>query len=161
MIVRNEQASSVYTTELIADIIKENAKSRFETRTAVPGHVQQGYTPSAADRVYAVQFSLKAIEFLEQYNRCVDNADIIMDKEDNDDDNDDEEEGYDIDFSPKHSQVVIGIQGAALQFTSVKKLYDFEADVKLRKGKTVHWKNIIEVEDMLSGKSLLKRNERG
>ncbi|CCG24344.1 Pfk1 phosphofructokinase alpha subinit [Candida orthopsilosis Co 90-125] len=160
LIVRNEQASSVYTTELIADIIKENAKSRFETRTAVPGHVQQGYTPSAADRVYAVQFSLKAIEFLEQYNRCVDNADIIMDKEDNDD-NDDDEEGYDIDFSPKHSQVVIGIQGAALQFTSVKKLYDFEADVKLRKGKTVHWKNIIEVEDMLSGKSLLKRNERG
>ncbi|KAI5968969.1 PFK1 [Candida margitis] len=157
LIVRNEQASSVYTTELIADIIKENAKSRFETRTAVPGHVQQGYTPSAADRVFAVQFSLKAIEFIEEYNRCVDNADIVVDKEDKSGDDD----GYDIDFSSKHSQVVIGIQGDALQFTSVKKLYDFEADVKLRKGKTVHWKNIIEVEDMLSGKSLLKRNERG
>lgn len=49
LIIRNEQASSVYTTELIADIIKENAKKRFETRTAIPGHVQQGYTPSAAD----------------------------------------------------------------------------------------------------------------
>ena len=156
LIVRNEQASSVYTTELIADILKENAKSRFETRTAVPGHVQQGYTPSAADRVYAVQFSLKAIEFIEQYNRCVDNANIVMEEDENDGDND-----YDIDFSPKHSQVVIGIQGAALHFTSVKKLYDFEADIKLRKGKTVHWKNIIEVEDMLSGKTLLRRNARG
>lgn len=83
-----------------------------------------------------------------------------MDKEEGDEDNEDEDD-YDIDFSPKHSQVVIGIQGASLQFTSVKKLYDFEADVKLRKGKTVHWQNIIEVEDMLSGKSLLKRNERG
>ena len=66
LIVRNEQASAVYSTQLIADILKENANKRFETRTAIPGHVQQGFTPSANDRVMAVKFSLKPWNLLKQ-----------------------------------------------------------------------------------------------
>jgi 6-phosphofructokinase 1 len=41
--LRNEKASEkAYTTEMISNIIREEAKGRFEARTAVPGHVQQG-----------------------------------------------------------------------------------------------------------------------
>jgi 6-phosphofructokinase 1 len=41
--LRNEKASEkAYTTEIISNIIREEAKGRFEARTAVPGHVQQG-----------------------------------------------------------------------------------------------------------------------
>jgi 6-phosphofructokinase 1 len=43
--LRSEQTSSnAYTTEIISNIIREEAKGRFEARTAVPGHVQQGGT---------------------------------------------------------------------------------------------------------------------
>ncbi|KAI5958710.1 PFK1 [Candida pseudojiufengensis] len=143
LVIRNEQASTVYSTELIADIIRENANKRFETRTAIPGHVQQGYTPTAYDRVTAIKFALKAMEFLEEWNNCVDKTEIKID--------DAEVE--------RHNAVVIGIHGDATEFTSVRHLYENEADVELRKGKTVHWKDMIEVGDMLSGKSLLKREE--
>ncbi|KAI5956222.1 PFK1 [Candida jiufengensis] len=143
LLIRNEQASSVYTTELIADIIRENANKRFETRTAIPGHVQQGYTPTAYDRVTAIKFALKSMEFLEEWNNCTDKTEIKID--------DAEVE--------RHNAVVIGIHGDSTEFTSVRHLYVNEADVKLRKGKTVHWRNMIEIGDMLSGKSLLKREE--
>jgi len=44
--LRNEKASEkAYTTEIISNIIREEAKGRFEARTAVPGHVQQGGNP--------------------------------------------------------------------------------------------------------------------
>jgi len=43
--LRSEKASDkAYTTEIISNIIREEAKGRFEARTAVPGHVQQGGT---------------------------------------------------------------------------------------------------------------------
>ncbi|KAI3404757.2 PFK1 [Candida oxycetoniae] len=140
LVVRNEQASSVYSTQLIADIMKENANNRFETRTAIPGHVQQGYTPTGNDRVMAVKFALKGMEFIEEWNHCSEKHDIHI-------------EDADVE---KHSAVVIGIIGDTVEFTSVKHLYDREADVALRKGRTIHWKDMIEVEDMLSGKTLLK-----
>ena len=45
--LRSEKASDkAYTTEIISNIIREEAKGRFEARTAVPGHVQQGGTVS-------------------------------------------------------------------------------------------------------------------
>ncbi|KAK6199293.1 alpha subunit of 6-phosphofructokinase [Scheffersomyces amazonensis] len=141
MIIRNEQASSVYSTELIADIIKENAKGRFETRTAVPGHVQQGFTPSSVDRVNAVKFAVKSVKFIEEWNgSCAKEADVIVD-------------------SRISNAVVIGIQGAHVTFAEVSQLYKNEANVKLRKGKTVHWKEMNEVADMLSGRLTLRASD--
>ncbi len=65
LILRNEHASKVYTTEVIADMIAEEAKGRFESRSAIPGHVQQGGTPSPMDRVRAVRLAVKCIQHLE------------------------------------------------------------------------------------------------
>lgn len=65
MIIRNEKASDIYSTELISDIILESCKGRFETRTAIPGHVQQGFTPSSMDRIMATNFGIKACQFIE------------------------------------------------------------------------------------------------
>lgn len=36
IILRNERASDVYTTQVIADIIKNEAKGRFEARAGIP-----------------------------------------------------------------------------------------------------------------------------
>ncbi|KAK6456939.1 alpha subunit of 6-phosphofructokinase [Scheffersomyces xylosifermentans] len=143
MIIRNEQASSVFSTELIADIIKENAKGRFETRTAIPGHVQQGFTPSSMDRVYAVKFAVKSVQFIEEWNgsSTTDRVNPILGDE-------------------ASAGVVIGIQGAQVKFTPIKDLYDNEADIELRKGKTVHWKGMSEVSDMLSGRLSLRAKKQ-
>lgn len=36
IILRNEKASDVYTTQLLADMIKVEAKGRFEARAGIP-----------------------------------------------------------------------------------------------------------------------------
>ncbi|KAG7193174.1 6-phosphofructokinase, alpha subunit [Scheffersomyces spartinae] len=131
MIIRNEQASTVYSTELIADLLKENSGKRFETRTAIPGHVQQGYTPSSMDRVVAIRFATKAIQFIESENKIIANDEYC---------------------SPS---VVLGVQGTDIKLLNVAHLYSEDADVKLRKGKTVHWREMTYVSDMLSGKLML------
>lgn len=148
MIIRNEQASSVYLAELIADIIKELAKGRYETRTAVPGHVQQGFMPLSMDRVNAVRFSVKSVQYIEEWNKKKYHAAEIY--------------GLKIhEYSQKQedSAVVIGIQGAQIKFTCVKDLYKNEANVELRKGKTVHWKELQKANDMLSGRLLLRERK--
>lgn len=69
--IRNEKASDVYTTQLIADIIMENAHGKYESRTAIPGHVQQGKIPSSFDRTSAVRFAIKACEFIEEKHAAI------------------------------------------------------------------------------------------
>ena len=126
---------------MVADIIKENANKRFETRTAIPGHVQQGFTPTANDRVMAVRFSLKAFEFIEGWNKCYTKEDSKLSAED----------------IGEHAHVVIGIHGDVVEFTDVEHLYKNEANISLRKGNTIHWNDMIEVSNILSGKLLLEK----
>jgi 6-phosphofructokinase 1 len=46
IILKSDKASEkAFTTEIITNIIREEAKGRFEARSAVPGHVQQGGNP--------------------------------------------------------------------------------------------------------------------
>jgi 6-phosphofructokinase 1 len=66
LILRNERASKTYTTEMIANMIREEANGRFESRFAIPGHVQQGGAPSPMDRVRAVRLAVKCMQFLEE-----------------------------------------------------------------------------------------------
>lgn len=156
VVIRNEHASPVYSTELLADIFREDSKGRFETRTAIPGHVQQGFTPSSMDRSYAVRFAVESVKFIERWSHkaftavhhdhskhhAVNNIKMIemMKKE-------------------KNASVVIGIQGALLKFSDVNDLYEQEADVALRKGRTVHWSRMAEVGDLLSGRLMLRERK--
>ena len=67
LILRNERASDTYTTEMIANMIRDEARGRFEARFAVPGHVQQGGTPSPMDRVRSQRLAVRCMEKLEGY----------------------------------------------------------------------------------------------
>lgn len=131
MIIRNELSSKIYSTQLLSDILKENGNKRFETRTAIPGHVQQGFTPTAMDRTMAINFGIKAVEFVEarQGRR--------------------ERDG---------NHVVIGMNGAKLEYSGIEELYK-EADVTLRKGTRIHWGHMIEVGDMLSGRLMMRKSQ--
>lgn len=158
ILIRNEHASSVYSTDLLADIFREAANKRFETRTAIPGHVQQGFTPSSMDRVYAVRFAVQSVKFIEDWSRrvfasvhhnsvhhSVNNIKMIE--------------------VMRHEEkllVVIGIQGARLTFSDINDLYERDTNFALRKAHTVHWSQLAEVGDMLSGRLRLReRRKRG
>ena len=129
LILVNEHANPTYTAKLISEMIKEEAKGRFESRYAVPGHFQQGGTPSPMDRTRAVRLAVKCMEYLEQYagipaQSCTDDK----------------------------SMSVIGIKGASVVFTPMKKLEDEDTNWKDRRPKEESWRGITEIVDTLSGR---------
>ncbi|KAK3703142.1 6-phosphofructokinase, alpha subunit [Vermiconidia calcicola] len=130
IILRNEKASKVYTTEFIANIIKEESEGRFDARFAVPGHVQQGGTPSPMDRVRAVRFGVKSLQYLESFagKSRQEIADDPM------------------------SAALIGIRGARVKFTSMEKIERVETDWKDRRPKDEFWMNLVDIVDTLSGR---------
>ncbi|MDR1078779.1 MAG: 6-phosphofructokinase [Propionibacteriaceae bacterium] len=59
--VRNEQANANFTTEVLSHLIDEAAQGRYDTRTMRVGHIQQGGSPTPADRILATQLSERAL----------------------------------------------------------------------------------------------------
>lgn len=130
IILRNEKASKVYTTEFIADCIKEESGGKFDSRFAVPGHVQQGGIPSPMDRVRAVRFGVKSLQYLESmYGKSKD--EIAKDP---------------------MSASVIGIRGARVKFSPMEKIEREETDWKDRRPKDEFWMALVSIVDTLSGR---------
>ncbi|KAL8955891.1 MAG: hypothetical protein Q9183_006493 [Haloplaca sp. 2 TL-2023] len=130
LILRNEHASDTYTTEVIANMIREEAGGRFESRFAIPGHVQQGGTPSPMDRVRAVRLAVKCITFLEGF--AGKSKDEIM--------------------ADPMSMSVIGIKGASVVFGAMEKVEKEETDWKDRRPKDESWLQLKTIVDTLSGR---------
>ncbi len=130
IILRNEKASATYTTEVIANMIREEAKGRFESRFAVPGHVQQGGIPSPMDRVRAVRFGVKSLQHLETF--IGKSRDEIA--------------------ADPMSAAVIGIRGAKVVFSPMEKIEAEETDWKDRRPLNEFWLGFRDIVDMLSGR---------
>ena len=64
LMIRNEQASAVYTTEFISALFEEEGKDLFEVRQAILGHLQQGGDPSPFDRIQATRLAARCVDFL-------------------------------------------------------------------------------------------------
>lgn len=130
IILRNEKASKTYTTEVISNIIKEESGGKFDCRFAVPGHVQQGGTPSPMDRVRAVRFGVKSMQYLESY------AGKSKEEIHND----------------PMSAAIIGIRGARVKFSPMERIENEETDWKDRRPLNEFWMNLVNVVDTLSGR---------
>ncbi|CAG59242.1 PFK1 [Nakaseomyces glabratus] len=156
LLVRNEQASSIYSTELIADIISESSKGRFGVRTAMPGHAQQGGAPSSKDRVIASRYAVKCIKFIEQWNKK--NKATALDKD-----------AKVLRFKfDKHgakiptveheddSAAIICVNGSHISFKPIASLWENETNIELRKGHEVHWTEFNEISNILSGRLRLR-----
>ncbi|KAL8648989.1 MAG: hypothetical protein Q9226_005766 [Calogaya cf. arnoldii] len=126
LILRNEHASETYTTEVIANMIKEEAHGRFESRHAIPGHVQQGGTPSPMDRCRAIRLAVRCVQFLEEW----------ADKSVEDDSN----------------VVVIGIKGASVVLSPMDKVEKEDTNWKDRRPKDEAWLEMKPIVDTLSGR---------
>ncbi|KAK3372017.1 phosphofructokinase-domain-containing protein [Podospora didyma] len=130
LILINEKASKVYNAKLIAEILRDEAHGRFESREGIPGHMQQGGVPSPMDRCRAVRLSIRCIQQLEQYGRNVHNK---------------------VKADPM-SASVIGIKGASVVFTPIKTLEEEETDWPNRRPKAAYWLGMKEVVDILGGR---------
>jgi 6-phosphofructokinase 1 len=130
LILCNEHASKTYTTEVIANMIKEESQGRFESRFAIPGHVQQGGTPSPMDRVRGVRLAVRCMQFLEAYGGQ--SSDEIA--------------------ADEKSMAVIGIKGASVVFGPMARLETEETNWKDRRPLQEAWLELKSVVDTLSGR---------
>ncbi|ODV63601.1 6-phosphofructokinase subunit alpha [Ascoidea rubescens DSM 1968] len=160
ILIRNEKCSKIFTTDLITDIIMESAHGSFESRCAIPGHVQQGKTPSSMDRVYATRFAVRAVKYIEAWNEKINKTEGFL--------------GDDTDpnlrFQYVHgvkkpiiddldeSASVIGTKGSELKFTPISEILP-EVDFERRTHKNVWWEKFNEIGDTLSGRAMLRREE--
>lgn len=131
IILRNEKASDTYTTEVISDMIRQEAKGRFESRIGIPGHWQQGTTPSPMDRVRATRFGVKSLQHLESF--AGKSKDEIV-KDD-------------------MSAAIIGIRGSQVEFSAMKVIEETETDWKNRRPLDEFWMDFKSLVDTLSGRS--------
>jgi len=137
LILINEKASKVYNAKLIAEILRDEAHGRFESREGIPGHMQQGGVPSAMDRSRAVRLAIRCIQHLERYGRNAHNR---------------------VKADPM-SASVIGIKGASIVFTPVQKLDKEETDWPNRRPKAAFWLGMKEIVDVLGGRPQYNKPE--
>jgi 6-phosphofructokinase 1 len=66
LMIRNEMANPLYTTEFIAALFEEEGGDLFDVRTSVLGHMQQGGNPTPFDRILAARMAARAVELIER-----------------------------------------------------------------------------------------------
>ncbi len=64
LMIRNEDAHEVYSTNVLCAIFEAESHDLFEVRQTILGHVQQGGDPSPFDRIQATRFAARCIDFL-------------------------------------------------------------------------------------------------
>jgi 6-phosphofructokinase 1 len=64
LMIRNEYANEIYTTDFIRALFEEEGQDAFDVRPAVLGHLQQGGNPSPFDRIQANRLARLCLEFL-------------------------------------------------------------------------------------------------
>ncbi len=134
LVLINEKASQTYNAKLIADIMREEAHNRFESRDSIPGHVQQGGVPSPMDRCRAVRLAIKCIQHLEKFGpRGYETPEKIA--------------------QDPLSASVIGIKSASVVFSSIQDLEENETDWKNRRPIEAHWMAIKSIVDMLGARA--------
>jgi len=64
LMIRNENAHSVYTTDFMVRLFEAEGKDLFDVRQAILGHLQQGGNPSPFDRIQASRLAVRCVDFL-------------------------------------------------------------------------------------------------
>jgi 6-phosphofructokinase 1 len=136
LVIRNEVASSVYTTEVITKMFKEEGGALFDARSASLGHTLQGGIPSPIDRARAVRLSLKCMAFLELHHKTL-QGQLTKNRH----------------ASPE-SASVITIQASSIKWVPVQEMVQ-HADMKNRRGKTAWWTEVKALVEATVGRAEL------
>ncbi|KAJ1307590.1 hypothetical protein OPQ81_001686 [Rhizoctonia solani] len=130
LVLMNEKASNVYTTDVVTKILAEEGRGLFDSRSASLGHTLQGGIPSPIDRARAVRLSIKCMKFLEQHAQAHSRR------------------------SPPETAAVITIQGTSIKLTPVHEMVQ-HADMKKRVGKNPWWAGLKQLTETLGGRTEL------
>ncbi|CAG8577502.1 9622_t:CDS:10 [Acaulospora colombiana] len=134
LVLKSEKASSVFTLDIITNVLKEEGGSLFDARSASLGHTLQGGIPSPMDRARAARLSLKCMNFIEEHAWALKAQ---------------PEKGR---KPKKSSAAVITITGSSVNFTQVQDLVE-HADMKNRRGENVWWAEYKELAEILGSKN--------
>ncbi|WP_026369310.1 6-phosphofructokinase [Kallotenue papyrolyticum] len=66
LVIRNEHANPLYTTDFIRALFEEEGRDLFDARQAILGHLQEGGNPSPFDRIQATRLAARCIGFLSE-----------------------------------------------------------------------------------------------
>ncbi|AMD21449.1 HER170Cp [Eremothecium sinecaudum] len=139
LILASTNASKVFTTQVLANVITAEANGHFDAKSAVPGHVQQGGLPSPIDRTRGTRFAIKAVGFIEA------NQSVIAART--------EDELFDLNEKKIYeTAAVLGVRGSHIRFTSIRHLYDSETELAKRMPKFIHWEGTRAIADHLEGR---------
>lgn len=134
----NEVSSSVYSTEVITNMFKEEGGVLFDARSASLGHTLQGGVPSPTDRSRAVRLSLKCMAFIEKHHALL------------------QAQPQKTRQARGESAAVITIQASSIEWVPVQEMVS-HADMKNRRGKEEWWMGVRDlVEDLAGRKQLLR-----
>ena len=133
---RSEASSSVYTTEVITKMFKEEGGTLFDSRMVSLGHTLQGNIPTPIDRIRAVRLSLKSMHFIEEQAEQL--AKLPWKQR----------------WTHKGADAVITIQGTKVKWVGVKEMVG-QADMKNRRGKTQWWTKYKQMGELLAARSHL------
>jgi 6-phosphofructokinase 1 len=64
LLIRNERANRVYSTEFTCALFEEEGQQLFDVRQAILGHLQQGGDPSPFDRIQATRLADHGVDYL-------------------------------------------------------------------------------------------------
>jgi 6-phosphofructokinase 1 len=120
--VRNERASSMYTSDFLRRIFEQEGRGVFDARQIVLGQTQQGGSPSPFDRILAARMAARCVEWL----------------------------GEQIDAGTS-SSAVVGLQGSALQVVPLRRAEEL-ADWPHRRPVDQWWLSLRPTVDMLAAR---------
>jgi 6-phosphofructokinase 1 len=64
LMIRNEYAHPVYTTDFMVRLFEVEGKELFDVRQAILGHQQQGGSPTPFDRIQATRLAVRCVDYL-------------------------------------------------------------------------------------------------
>ncbi|WOO80862.1 ATP-dependent 6-phosphofructokinase [Vanrija pseudolonga] len=146
LVIKSEKASSVYTTEFITKIFKEEGQELFDARSAQLGHTLQGGVPSPLDRCRAARLSLLSMQFLEKHAHPNSQAFHGRRKPGSD--------------AAPETAVMIAIQRSKIVFASMDNVQR-HSDMRLRRGTDVWWSGIKHLAEVMGGRAGLVQDSHG
>ncbi|KAK0547717.1 6-phosphofructokinase, alpha subunit [Tilletia horrida] len=138
LVIRSENASKVFTTEVITNIFKQEGAPLFDARSASLGHTLQGGVPTPLDRARATRLALRCCEFIESAAAARSSSSNPLSSSEGADDDDD--------------AVIITIRGNSISFTSAQEMAA-EADMEKRRGTNAWWAPLKGLAEVLGGRT--------
>ncbi|KAJ1914139.1 6-phosphofructokinase, alpha subunit [Mycoemilia scoparia] len=149
VVLINEKASKLYTTEMVAKIYDAESRGFYGCHSSILGHLQQGGVPSPSDRVRANTLAVSTIDWIQE--RCWEGMEIP---------NEDNVRLPQTQLKRKYRQrvytpatetsAVIGFIGSKIKFTPTEELVN-DTDFEKRKPKSQWWYPIRNLIDVVSG----------